>query len=824
MLKRNPLTEDEHVRVASLMREIDDLSKRGRMYASTGGTAPETLRKAARAYNDRVAVLRVLIGNRPVERLEQKWLYGPVAWSMIVGQEWNAVVRPRERARAGVACNPSTCRNPKHRHAARRNPTTPGQGPPKRPRSWPSPKEIVTAGLVRLGLSPHRLSVKRVGFSDLARGSRLFVTIHDWKGDPRAQELKEIGRQNGFTVSFSGPGMVGNPSRHRAARKNTDIAGAMIAGASAALVGRLIRGNPFKTCAPCKRLKIQPWKCRRCGGFFCSHFCGSKNTATHEATCVGCIGARKNFRSSRIRRRPKPGECEIGLVSQDNCYRKATVDVEMGLKRGTPLHVCQRHADWIKRMKGNPGGARRNPMTVDRPFPPVNDKRLEVFWMSGKQAWHAGPFKGRPAAEEYVKRYKAGWKGAWPLRHVIMSYKQWGESGAPTSAPEWMRAWQSNPCGSRRNPGEADRIAKEMAIALARKMGMRLVDCGGYIHITLPHKPVDFASKPIGHRWYQAYLHIKSKAERGSEPPSRVIPVSRYTKKGGVRKEFSIRPRPGPYGSYIPNPLAGRWKGWNILPDQSGFVRRLSSHTRILVYLDKRAPTGKPWAWSVVQRARVVSWGHAATDEIAKKAVLASVRRGVLHKNPDELTGTMIVKCSTCKCVIRTEPCIQEFDGKISHGFCPTHLKEEQEKVKAWIASRKARNNPPSKKEMATWPKCVTCGKPAGFSVDWLYPQRVPDERPCCSSQCAVAAVKKGRSSMNPSVSKKIPAYQIRNWVGKFHVLTSNQQVEDALKAQIAKSKDPRWTPATIRQALTIALKAHNANRTQYRQVMSGRF
>ena len=125
---------------------------------------------------------------------------------------------------------------------------------------------------------------------------------------------------------------------------------------------------------------------------------------------------------------------------------------------------------------------------------------------------------------------------------------------------------------------------------------------------------------------------------------------------------------------------------------------------------------------------------------------------------------------------------------------------------------------------MATWPKCVTCGKPAGFSVDWLYPQRVPDERPCCSSQCAVAAVKKGRSSMNPSVSKKIPAYQIRNWVGKFHVLTSNQQVEDALKAQIAKSKDPRWTPATIRQALTIALKAHNANRTQYRQVMSGRF
>jgi len=742
MLKRNPLTEDEHTRVASLMREIDDLSKRGRMYASTGGTDPETLRKAARAYNDRVAVLRVLIGNRPVERLEQKWLYGPVAWSMVVGQEWNAVVRPRERARVGVACNPSTCRNPKHHHAARRNATTPGQGPPKRPRSWPSPKEIVTAELVRLGLSPHRLSVKRVGFSDLARGSRLFVTIHDWKGDPRAQELKEIGRQNGFTVSFLGPGMVGNPSHHHAARKNTDIAGAMIAGASAAIVGKMIRGNP---------------------------------------------GARKNFRHARIHRLPKPGECEIGLVSQDNCYRKATVDVEMGLKRGTPLRVCQRHADWIKRMKGNPGGsipstdlpsqrkvlalakelriairgfgpggmlywdkpgikrgiplaqgwrrtllklrqikkdlereAKRmslNPASRKRYSPPRDRANMfEVFWMSGKQTWHGGPFFGRPGAEKYVKRYKAGWKGEWPLRHVIMSYKQWGESGAPTSAPEWMRAWQKNPLAS------------------------------------------------------------------------------------------------------------GGWKGWSIRKGGNGFSQRFGRGVAH-IYINRGARAPNVWTWCIIRNGKRVAGGDVSTDEIARKRVHAALYFKI-RKNPDELTGTMIVKCSTCKCVIRTEPCIQEFDGKISHGFCPTHLKEEQEKVKAWIASRKARNNPPSKKEMAAWPKCVTCGKPAGWSVDWLIPSRIPDQRPCCSSECAVLLKKREGKwyGGNPSVSKKIPAYQIRQWVGKFHVGTSNQQVEDALKAQIAKSKDPRWTPATIRQAVAVALKAHNANRTQYRQVMSGRF
>lgn len=38
-------------------------------------------------------------------------------------------------------------------------------------------------------------------------------------------------------------------------------------------------------------------------------------------------------------------------------------------------------------------------------------------------------------------------------------------------------------------------------------------------------------------------------------------------------------------------------------------------------------------------------------------------------------------------------------------------------------------------------PPCITCGKPADWSVDWIFPQRVPDNRPCCSGKCANSAV-----------------------------------------------------------------------------------
>lgn len=40
----------------------------------------------------------------------------------------------------------------------------------------------------------------------------------------------------------------------------------------------------------------------------------------------------------------------------------------------------------------------------------------------------------------------------------------------------------------------------------------------------------------------------------------------------------------------------------------------------------------------------------------------------------------------------------------------------------------------------STWPVCVVCGAPAGWTVGWLAPHRADDIRPCCSSRCANAA------------------------------------------------------------------------------------
>jgi hypothetical protein len=681
MLNRNPLTEDEHTRVSTLMREIDDLSKRGRQYASTGGTDPNVLRKAARAYNDRVAVLRVLIGNRPVEQLEQKWLYGPTAWSMVVGQEWDLVVRPRERARASIACN---------------------------------------------------------------------------------------------------------PKRRRGVRRNTDIAGAMIAGASAAIVGKMIRGNP---------------------------------------------GARKNFRHARIHRLPKPGECEIGLISQDNCYRKATVDVEMGLKRGTPLRVCQRHADWIKRMKGNPRGIRRNPGDRERleaqaqrvrlweklysqyteklrrlddlkkagrygyqlrmplkalkiaadklkeVFPeetkrmslnPTSRKRyspprdranmFEVFWMSGKQAWHAGPFFGRPGAEKYVERYKAGWKGTWPLHYCIMSYKQWGESGAPTSAPEWMRAWRLNPCGSRKNPitrTVRGRVAKFCGVSCAE--GFKSDREHGMIYPSIKEASGKLISVEEASRKYKFCAYCSTGFISGERaiypnPRSKHRPSVRHCTscgtplKRGETLMCAFCRREGSYSFNKKNPLAsGAWKGWSIKPGGRGFVRRFGKRVVVYIYLNRGGRAPNIWTWRVHLDGKRRYGGDVATDEIARRRVMA-VMYGT-HKNPDsDMTGTMIVQCCICKKTMGTKPCLPEHHGKISHTYCPSCLAAEKEKIRLWRErwkAARARGNPPSKKEMAMWPKCVTCGKPAGWSVDWLLPSRIPDTRPCCSMKCAIAIKKK---------------------------------------------------------------------------------
>lgn len=63
-------------------------------------------------------------------------------------------------------------------------------------------KKLVADRLRRLGIEYTRLSAKTIGFSDLARGDGLFVTIHGWKPNPAADEIKKMAKENGFFVQF----------------------------------------------------------------------------------------------------------------------------------------------------------------------------------------------------------------------------------------------------------------------------------------------------------------------------------------------------------------------------------------------------------------------------------------------------------------------------------------------------------------------------------------------------------------------------------------------------------------------------------------------
>ena len=44
------------------------------------------------------------------------------------------------------------------------------------------------------------------------------------------------------------------------------------------------------------------------------------------------------------------------------------------------------------------------------------------------------------------------------------------------------------------------------------------------------------------------------------------------------------------------------------------------------------------------------------------------------------------------------------------------------------------------KTETKIAPECVSCGKTAGWTVEWLIPQRAGDSRLVCSSRCAIKA------------------------------------------------------------------------------------
>jgi len=64
-------------------------------------------------------------------------------------------------------------------------------------------KKIVADFLKSNGLD-NKLTAKTIGFSDLARGSSVFVAVHDWEPNPLASTLTDLAKENGFRVEFKG--------------------------------------------------------------------------------------------------------------------------------------------------------------------------------------------------------------------------------------------------------------------------------------------------------------------------------------------------------------------------------------------------------------------------------------------------------------------------------------------------------------------------------------------------------------------------------------------------------------------------------------------
>ena len=61
-------------------------------------------------------------------------------------------------------------------------------------------KKIITKKLIDLNLPAYKLTAKTVDFSDLARGSKLFVKIHGWKPSPLWDDLQKTAKESGFLI------------------------------------------------------------------------------------------------------------------------------------------------------------------------------------------------------------------------------------------------------------------------------------------------------------------------------------------------------------------------------------------------------------------------------------------------------------------------------------------------------------------------------------------------------------------------------------------------------------------------------------------------
>ena len=61
-------------------------------------------------------------------------------------------------------------------------------------------KRIIENELISRKLAYTKLTARTIGFSDLARGNKLFVKIHGWQPNPQWDELKTVARKYAFCI------------------------------------------------------------------------------------------------------------------------------------------------------------------------------------------------------------------------------------------------------------------------------------------------------------------------------------------------------------------------------------------------------------------------------------------------------------------------------------------------------------------------------------------------------------------------------------------------------------------------------------------------
>jgi hypothetical protein len=62
-------------------------------------------------------------------------------------------------------------------------------------------KKLIEAELIRRGLTYTKLTAVTIHFDG---DPKLFVIVHDWTPDPQAEDLRMIGHDHDFIVSFRG--------------------------------------------------------------------------------------------------------------------------------------------------------------------------------------------------------------------------------------------------------------------------------------------------------------------------------------------------------------------------------------------------------------------------------------------------------------------------------------------------------------------------------------------------------------------------------------------------------------------------------------------